>query len=75
MGRKKLPDGMCKVQMSFVCSEEMRDYLRSKPNYSKYICELIENDRITPYDLEDIDFDREENKNQLKAILTRLFGE
>lgn len=75
MGRKKLPENMKKVQMAFVCSEETREYLRSLPNYSKYICELIENDRITPYDLDDIDFDKEKNKSQLKAILTRLFGE
>lgn len=73
MARKKLEHR--KVVMSFVVTEEIRDYLRSLPNYSKYICDLIENDRITPYDLEDVDFDKEEAKSQLKAILTRLFGE
>lgn len=73
MGRKKLPVNMKKVVMTFVATEEMRDYLRSLPNYSKYICDLIENDRITPYDLDDVDFDKEEAKSQINAILNRLF--
>lgn len=71
MGRKALPHK--KVRMSFVVTEEIRDYLRSLPNYSQYICDLIETDRITAEDLDEaID---ETSKTQLKAILNRLFGE
>jgi hypothetical protein len=71
MGRRKLPQK--KVVMSFVVTEEIRDYLRSLPNYSQYICELIENDRITAEDLDEAIDDT--SKTQLKAILNRLFGE
>ena len=71
MGRKKLAHK--KVCMSFVVTEEIRDYLRSLPNYSQYICDLIETDRIAVEDLDEtID---EASKTQLKAILNRLFGE
>ena len=63
-----------KVQMSFVVTEETRDYLRSLPNYSQYISDLIETDRIAASDLEDIDFDKEELKADLKNIIKRLFG-
>lgn len=73
MGRKKLP--VKKVQMSFMVTEEIRDYLRSLPNYSKYICDLIETDRITAEDLDDFDADRELNKMQAHALIDRLFGD
>lgn len=71
MGRRKLPQK--KVCMSFVVTEEIRDYLRSLPNYSQYICDLIETDRITAEDLDEAIDDT--SKTQLKAILNRLFGE
>lgn len=71
MGRRKLPHK--KVCMSFVVTEEIRDYLRSLPNYSQYICDLIETDRITAEDLDEAIDDT--SKTQLKAILNRLFGE
>lgn len=71
MGRRALPHK--KVCMSFVVTEEIRDYLRSLPNYSQYICDLIETDRITAEDLDEAIDDT--SKTQLKAILNRLFGE
>lgn len=73
MGRKKLSKHAVIITVSV--PEEIRTYLRTKENYSQYICELIENDRITASDLDDIDFDKEKDKSQLKAILKRLFGE
>lgn len=72
MGRKKLP--VKKVQISFMVTEELRDYLRSLPNYSQYLCDLIETDRITSQDLDDFDADKELTKMQAHAILERLFG-
>ena len=72
MGRKKLASK--KVCMSFVVTEELRDYLRSLPNYSQYICDLIETDRITAEDLDDFDADKELNKIQAHALIDRLFG-
>lgn len=71
MGRKKLVHK--KVVMSFVVTEEIRDYLRSLPNYSQYICDLIDTDRISAEDLDETIDDI--SKNQLKAIFDRLFGE
>ena len=72
MGRKKLEHK--KVCMSFVVTEEIRDYLRSLPNYSQYICDLIETDRISAEDLDNFDADKELTKMQAHAILDRLFG-
>lgn len=70
MGRPKLEKK--KVQMAIMVTEEVRDYLRSLHNYSKYINDLIETDRITAKDLDEtVD---SETKAQLNAILTRLFG-
>ena len=72
MGRKKLP--VKKVQISFMVTEEIREYLRSLPNYSQYLCDLIETDRITAQDLDDFDADKELTKMQAHALLDRLFG-
>ena len=72
MGRKKLP--VKKVQVSFMITEELRDYLRSLPNYSQYLCDLIETDRIAAQDLDDFDPDKELTKMQAHALLDRLFG-
>lgn len=72
MGRKKLASK--KVQISFVVTEEIRDYLRSLPNYSQYLCDLIETDRIATEDLDDLDMDKELNKIQAHALIDRLFG-
>lgn len=71
MGRKKLASK--KVQISFVVTEEIRDYLRSLPNYSQYLCNLIETDRIAAEDLDDLDLDKELNKIQAHALIDRLF--
>ncbi len=71
MGRKKLDHK--RVVMSFVVTEDIRNYLRTLPNYSKYICDLIDTDRITAEDLDEAIDDT--SKTQLKAILNRLFGE
>lgn len=49
------------------------DYLRTKENYSEYICNLIENDKITLEDLDDIDFDKEEARAVINKVLDRLF--
>lgn len=72
MGRKKLASK--KVQISFVVTEEIRDYLRSLPNYSQYLCDLIETDRIAAEDLDDLDMDKELNRTQAHALIDRLFG-
>jgi hypothetical protein len=72
MGRRKLSHK--KVCMSFVVTEEIRDYLRSLPNYSQYICDLIETDRISAKDLDDLDIDKELTKMQAQALIDRLFG-
>lgn len=72
MGRKKLP--VKKVQISFMVTEDIRNYLRSLPNYSQYLCDLIETDRITSQDLDDFDADKELTKMQAHALLDRLFG-
>jgi hypothetical protein len=73
MARKKLDHK--RVVMSFVVTEEIRDYLRSLPNYSQYICDLIEVDRISAKDLDDFDADKELTKMQAQALINRLFGE
>lgn len=73
MGRKRLP--VKKVQISFMVTEEIRDYLRSLPNYSQYLCDLIETDRISAEDLDNFDADKELTKMQAHAILDRLFGD
>lgn len=73
MARKKLDHK--RVVMSFVVTEEIRDYLRSLPNYSQYLCDLIETDRITAKDLDDFDADKELTKIQAQALINRLFGE
>ena len=49
------------------------DYLKTKKNYSEYICNLIENDRITLEDLDDVDFDKEEAKAVINKVIDRLF--
>lgn len=72
MGRKKLDHK--RVVMSFVVTEDIRNYLRTLPNYSKYICDLIDTDRITAEDLDDFDADKELTKIQAHALLDRLFG-
>lgn len=72
MGRKKLDHK--RVVMSFVVTEDIRNYLRTLPNYSQYICDLIETDRITTQDLDDFDADKELTKIQAHALLERLFG-
>ena len=72
MGRKKLANK--KVCMSFVVTEDIRDYLRSLPNYSQYLCDLIETDRISAEDLDNFDADKELTKIQAHALLDRLFG-
>ena len=72
MGRKKLASK--KVQISFVVTDEIRDYLRSLPNYSQYLCDLIETDRIAAEDLDDLDMDKELNRTQAHALIDRLFG-
>lgn len=72
MGRKKLP--VKKVQISFMVTEDIRNYLRSLPNYSQYLCDLIETDRITSQDLDEFDADKELTKMQAHALLDRLFG-
>lgn len=74
MGRKKIAHK--KVCMSFVVTEEIRDYLRTLPNYSQYICDLINMDRTSAEELDELnDAIDEVSKAQLKAILNRLFGE
>lgn len=72
MGRKKLEHK--RVVMSFVVTEDIRNYLRTLPNYSQYLCDLIETDRITAQDLDDFDADKELTKIQARALLDRLFG-
>jgi len=72
MGRKKLP--VKKVQISVMVTEDIRSYLRSLPNYSQYICDLIETDRISAQDLDDLDMDKELTKIQAQALIDRLFG-
>lgn len=72
MGRKKLEHK--RVVMSFVVTEDIRNYLRTLPNYSQYLCDLIETDRITAQDLDDFDPDKELTKIQAHALLDRLFG-
>lgn len=72
MGRKKLEHK--RVVMSFVVTEDIRNYLRTLPNYSQYLCDLIETDRITAQDLDDFDPDKELTKIQAHALLERLFG-
>ena len=72
MGRKKLEHK--KVVMSFVVTEDIRNYLRTLPNYSQYLCDLIETNRITAQDLDDFDEDKELTKIQAHALLDRLFG-
>lgn len=49
------------------------DYLKTKKNYSEYICNLIENDKITLEDLDDVDFDKEEAKAVISKVIDRLF--
>lgn len=73
MGRKKLDHK--RVVMSFVVTEDIRNYLRTLPNYSQYLCDLIETDRITAKDLDDFDADKELTKIQAQALINRLFGE
>lgn len=72
MGRKKLASK--KVQISIMVTEDIRNYLRSLQNYSEYICDLIETDRITAQDLDEFDPDKELNKMQAHALIDRLFG-
>lgn len=60
------------VIISLSVPEEVRSYLRTLPNYSAYICELIENDRLAANDLEQINVTKSD-KEQLAAILGRLF--
>ena len=73
MGRKKLDHK--RVVMSFVVTEDIRNYLRTLPNYSQYLCDLIETDRITAKDLDDFDADKELTKIQAQTLINRLFGE
>lgn len=50
---------------------KLYDYIKTKDNYSKYICDLIETDMIAIEDLEDLD--KQETKEFMNKILKRLF--
>lgn len=50
---------------------KLYDYIKTKDNYSQYICDLIETDMIAVEDLEDLD--KQETKEFMNKILKRLF--